>query len=569
MLAALVILAAVVLAGSTAVQLSGYALYHDELWNHPAAVSLLEGKSWRGNYEVRLLGLPLPVVSGPYQGSLKTYLLAPLLAIFGTSPAALRGIHCALGLGYLAALFWALRAVVGRRAAALVFLLPLADPNLTMFVPTDQGPFLLQNSLLAIALGALLRLLSQPQPHWVLLALGSTSLALADKLTGVPVVAVLGTAALTLGARLLGRSPGRWALAALVALAPLVPHGAYFAAHGLAELEANVGTGMAHSPPYLRRLVGLGRELTGYIAAGAAMPKSLTAHPTPSHRPLLVWVALGLSLAGGAAALRGRREPRTAALATSCLLGGMAALAAVPGLNRPWHLLQLHPLLVIAAFAGGAALTRLASPGRRWVPALRAAAGLLLAAAASWEALRTVELLRFLAERQGAHMYSPGLYALHREVAARRPQRLVCLNYSLCNPLYVLLAGRVEVVDLTWAQLSEGTQEYARHLLSSPGTVMVYRRLAGAAKPRQQEYFDWLNRTSDWLLPLLEEDGYSRQLVADDTGWEFGLVTLGERSHRGSVTPREETPSPSPGPPPPPPQSGHAARPSNRASGAA
>lgn len=198
-------------------------------------------------------------------------------------------------------------------------------------------------------------------------------------------------------------------------------------------------------------------------------------------------------------------------------------MAAVPGLNRPRHLLQLHPPLVIAAFAGCAALLRLASRGRRWSQARRGAAALLLAAVA-WETQRTVELLRFLAERQGAHIYSPGLYAVHREVAARQPQRLICLNYSVCNPLYVLLAGRVEVVDLTWAELSEGTEEYARHLLPSPGSVMVYRQVTGAAGPRQQVYFDGLNRTSDWLLPRLESNGYRRSVVADPAGVEFGLV---------------------------------------------
>lgn len=524
LLAALVVLAAGVLATSAAVQVSGYAVYHDELWNHPAAVSLLAGKSWREGYEVTVFGLSLPLVSGPYQGSLKTYLLAPLLAVFGTSPAVLRGIHCALGLLYLAALFWALRAVVARRAAALVFLLPLADPNLTMFVPTDHGPFLVQNTLLAIALGAILRLAGQPQLRWVLLALGSTSLALADKLTGVPMVAVLGIATLTLGARILGRRPGRWALAALVTVVPLMPHGAYFATTGLAELEANVGSGMARQPPYPTRIRQAFTQWAGFIASGAAMPKAMTADEPSPHRPVLVPLALLLASLGAVSVLRRTEARKEAAVAALCLALGFAAFAAVPGLNHRWHYFVLHPPLVIAAFAGFAALTRLASHGRRWSPTLRKAAALLLAAAAAWEAQRTLELLRYLAERQGAHMYSPGLYAVHREVAARQPQRLVCLNYSLCNPLYVLLAGRVEVVDLTWAELSEGTEEYARHLLSSPGSVMVYRQVTGAAGPRQQVYFDWLNRTSGWLLPRLERDGYRRLVVADAAGVEFGLI---------------------------------------------
>lgn len=522
-------LTAVVLGVCAAVQTAGYAVYHDELWNHPAAVSLLAGKSWREGYEVKVFGLPLPVVSGPYQGSLKTYLLAPWLAVLGTSPAALRGIHCALGLGYLCALYWALRTVLSRRAAALVFLLPLVDPNLTMSVPTDQGPFLLQNTLLAISLGASLRLAQRRELRWVLLALGSASLALADKLTGLPMAAALFALGMGLGVGVLGRQLKRWVLAGVVAIAPLLPHAAYFAVTGLTELEANVGAGMGGRNPYPTRLRQTVTEFSGDLAGGAVISRSLAGEQPPPHRPLLTPLALALAGLGGMAALLRRPRAAEAGLASLCLALGVVVYAAVPGLTRPWHYLQLHPPLVVAAIAGFAALTRLPSPGRRWSQARRGAAALLLVAAAAWEAQRTLELLRFLAERQGAHMYSPGLYALHREVAGRRPQRLVCLNYSLCNPLYVLLAGRVEVVDLTWAELSTGTEEYVRNLLSVPGTVMVYRQVAAAAGPRQQEYFDWLNRTSDWLLPRLEHDQALRRAAVTSSGdVEFGLVLPSE-----------------------------------------
>lgn len=523
---ALVVLAAAALAASATVQTTRYAVYHDELWNHPAAVSLLQGRSWRSAWEISVLGVPVPLVSGPYQGSVKTLVLAPLLATFGTSPGVLRGIHCGLGILYLAALFWALRAVFSRRTAAVVFLLPLADPNLTMFVPTDQGPFLLQNTFFAVAIGAMLRFAQGREFRWLLKVLAAASLALADKLTGVPLAAVLMACALALGVRVLGRSVKRWALAGLVVVVPLLPHAAYFARAGFAELKANVGSGMAQRSPYPARLRDTVTQLTGFIADGSAIPKSLTSQSPPTHRPLLAPLALVLVAIGGARALRRSQGSQTAeGLAALCFVLGVASFAAVPGLDRPWHYSVLHPPLVVAAFLGFRALVSWAGSGRPTALAVRTIAGLSVAGAALVGTARTGELISFLATRQGAHMYSPGLYQVHQHLRSREPQRIICLNYSLCNPLYVLSGGSVEPVDLTWAELSDATEQHARYLLSLPGTVVVYRHVSGAAGPAQEGYFTWLNRTSDWLLPRFQDfPELARVAVHADERTEFGLV---------------------------------------------
>ena len=518
--------AAATFAASAAIQTTGYALWHDELWNHPAAVSLLRGKSWQPAWEVSILGLPLPLVSGPYQGSIKTFALVPFLAALGTSPGVLRGVHCAFGMLYLAALYWALRGVLSRRAAAWVFLLPLADPNLTMFVPSDMGPFLLQNTFLAVALGALLRLEQYPRRRWLLLALGGASMALADKLTSAPVVAVVVILALARGVRTLGWSAPRWGLAAAVACLPMLPHAAYFARAGFAELEANVGGGLAQRSPYTDRLRNRFREFNGFIAAGSHIPQALTSEPVPRHRPLLVPLGLLLGVLGGLAASARPREGRATGVSALALPLSFAAFAAVPGLERPWHYLVLHPPLVISAFLGFACLAELARGRRGLAPALPAALTLLVAGAGAVGMARSMELLSFVAARRGAHMYSPGLYHLHQELASLAPQRLVCLNYSLCNPLYVLTSGRVEVIDLTWAEPGEGTVSYARSLSATPGTVMVYRSVSGAAGPTQASYFDWLNRTSDYLLPRLADDPeLTRRIVYWDQRAEFGVLS--------------------------------------------
>jgi|GEM_PF-6496807 hypothetical protein len=394
-----------------------------------------------------------------------------------------------------------------------------------MFVPSDMGPFLLQDTFLAVALGALLRLALQPRLRWLLLALAPASTALADKLTAVPVVAVVVVLSLASGLRLLGRSAKRWALTAAVLSLPMLPHTAYFARAGFAELHANVGSGLAQRSPYTQRLRHRFHEFTSFVAAGSPIPQALTSEPLPSHRPLLVPAGVLLAFVGGLAGLGLPRRGRAASLAALTLLGSFAAFAAVPGLERPWHYLVLHPPLVMAAFLGLACLAGLAQGRRGVVRAIPVVLTLTVASAGAVGMARSLELLSFLATRWGAHMYSPGLYQLHRELASLAPQRLVCLNYSLCNPLYVLMKGRVQVVDLTWAELAEGTESYARSLLTAPGTVLVYRSVSGAAGPQQASYFAWLNRTSDHLLPrLAAAPELTRHIAYWDQRAEFGML---------------------------------------------
>ena len=38
----------------TVVQTNHLAIYHDEMWNHPAAVALVHGISWNGPQEIRI-----------------------------------------------------------------------------------------------------------------------------------------------------------------------------------------------------------------------------------------------------------------------------------------------------------------------------------------------------------------------------------------------------------------------------------------------------------------------------------------------------------------------------------
>lgn len=269
-------------------------------------------------------------------------------------------------------------------------------------------------------------------------------------------------------------------------------------------------------------------------------PRGLPANPAPPSprpydRPLLAAAVLV-----AAAVLAASTAVQTSAYAiyhdelwnhpaAVSLLLAVAGMAAVPGLNRPWHYLMLHPFLVVAAFFGFSALTGWLGERGRIAKGAVIALAVAVALAAAREGARTVELLSFLRRHRGAHMYSPGLYELHRYLQRLAPQRLICLKYSLCNPLSVLAGGRVERVDLTWTELSDATEQFVRYLLSLPGTVVVYRQVSGAAGPAQAAHFAFSNRTSDWLLPrLLDAGGLARSVVYQQAGVEFGVVLAGQ-----------------------------------------
>ena len=83
---------------ASVIETQNIAVTHDELWDYYPAVGMLNAESLVPQQEVMIFGFPLPLVTGPYQGALKTWLIVPVLKLFGTSPAVLRGINVLLGL---------------------------------------------------------------------------------------------------------------------------------------------------------------------------------------------------------------------------------------------------------------------------------------------------------------------------------------------------------------------------------------------------------------------------------------------------------------------------------------
>ncbi len=120
-------------------------LYYDEIIQVEPSVRFLTADpsphAIPGASQVRVGSRWLPVMTQPYMGALKSQLLIPFLAIFGTSPASLRMTTLGWSLaGVLLMMLWARRALglsVALVAAALVVL----DPSFLFVSRHDWGSF--------------------------------------------------------------------------------------------------------------------------------------------------------------------------------------------------------------------------------------------------------------------------------------------------------------------------------------------------------------------------------------------------------------------------------------------
>ncbi len=444
---------------ATEVENGGFAMFHDELWNVPGTVALVRGQSWNPAYEVKIFGLRFPLVSGPYQGAFKTYLLAPVVGLCGTSPQVLRGLNAVLGWLYLAALFKAFSKLAPPRVAALVFLLPLADPNFLWFVPLDYGPFLLCLIFVALGLGALVRAVTNRSQRFLPLVALAAGLVLGDKLTSLPAalsLLILGGIVAWQRRKDLQTSVRTGLLALVLFMLPLLPFAAYFFVNGFAEFEANTHFVVPHwlkaltlkpegasrtQPPF-----SLSARLFSFVAGlkdiGSAhfIPYALSGERVTVSPPwaFAIFLALGLMAFPMSWVLsRKRGESSTCPLLAGSWLIVCAIFVAIPGLDRPWHFLQLQPFLVAAVFAGVWALNRTLTKAG-WARFVKLFLALVLALAGYRQAIRGWELGMWLRKQQGVNLTSPALYHVAQTLSREKPKRVICVNYGGCNPLYVL-----------------------------------------------------------------------------------------------------------------------------------
>ena len=123
----------------------------------------------------------LPLMVMTYVGSLKTWLLWPLLKLFGPSHAVMRLPMLAVATGSILLFFLAMRKLVPPWVAVLVTALLATDLNYLLISLYDWGPVALQHLFLTLVLYAGIRYAQEGQRRWLILASFVAGLALWDK----------------------------------------------------------------------------------------------------------------------------------------------------------------------------------------------------------------------------------------------------------------------------------------------------------------------------------------------------------------------------------------------------
>lgn len=502
----LFILAGVLFLEILLVELRDIGFSHDELWDYPAAVAALKGDSIQAQQEIVIFGYRLPLVSGPYQGAIKSWLLMPMLALAGVSPLVLRGINCVLALLYILSLYWALRALWPRQKARWLILLPFFDPTFLLFSPMDYGPFLIQTIFIALSLGFILRALNDERnaiPNMIK-ALFCASVVLAAKLTSLPFQISLCFVVLAFPRRVLRRlfSLQVLGLITLAVVVPLLPNMVYFFRQGFADALVMTQVDPTNILPYPWRvwqnikafffdfLVGQ-RFLFSFIPR-ASIPQFWPIGPIIGILLFLLSPLLFFLCRGQKQQLRGQM------FLVLFFLLFFLIFSLFSGLTRPWHYFVLHPVFIL--MSSSMALLLVSSQRLVIAKFFCIALVLLLPLASGVNIL--FKSLSVISRDQGTVLTTPELSVLQEKLGELNARKVICVSYSMCYPLYVLSGGELKVIDGAFWTLTPPDKIYVEQELAEPQTVLIYR--TEAAQTGKETYIDWLNRGAKWIA--LQED---------------------------------------------------------------
>jgi len=516
-------------------------LYQDGLWDFFPAVGMLKAHSISGPQEIKIFRYPLPLVSGPYSGALKIWILAPLLALLGTSPQTVVALNVLFGLIYLLALYWALLAVVDKTWASLVFLLPFIDANYLITVPLDDGIFVFQYIFISLAIGALFRYLVNSQLKYYWMAWFFSGCLLAQKLTSIPIVmsfaiiiAILSCRQFFQAAAALGikRAVTRFvAFPTALFLVPLVPHLIYFHKTGLNDLFAMTADGrrapyfsaLSYSVSFFSRMFD-GSDWYRRIILDTAFDFALPPY----------WAMAGIAVISCSLLLYfisndNKKYRRYTTVCIGLCICSFLLYPAFRGLDRPWHFYVLAPTficccVIAAANCASQCLIAFKRYGRIAVFLF----SIVFLSGVALSASHGIRMLNAVEAHKGACLTSPAVNDIYKEIAASNVKTVYAINYSLAYSFYVFSKGSVSVEDVAWTDLTrEKIEELFQRIKMDPKAGIAYRYCGN--KDWDPNWILWLNREPQIfdLMRQLQLEGSALNVVrrGDSRQTEFSLIT--------------------------------------------
>jgi len=450
-----------------------------------------------------------------YLGTVKTWLYAPILRLFGTGVWAVREPALLMGAAGIWLFYVLLRRTNGERAAVLGAWLLAMDSVYLLTTCFDWGPVVLQHLLEIGAMAALVRFYQDRRERFLALAFFLFGLVMWDKALAAWMLFGIGMGVLlVMPRRVLGRLTARRAgialLAFVVGALPLV---LFNAQNHWETFRGNFKRDFSDLPGKSRMLMNTvnGQGLFGYMTGedqdtprphppGGAVQwiSELAGHPRHNLTLYACLLAILLLVFARGDALR---TVMVSLIAMAVAWIQMAITAGAGGSVH--HTVLLWPLPVtIVAVSFAAASRRL---GRAGLPAL-AAVGLVLIVS---HLLVTNEYY-FQVTRDGAGSvsWSDAIFPLADAVKAIPAKYVFCIDWGYLDSLRLLSHGKLK--------LREGSDPVNKPELTPEDRAEIVRRVADPeslfiGRAKAGEVFQGVTEKT---VRIAADAGYTRQMVA-------------------------------------------------------
>jgi hypothetical protein len=473
----------------------------------------------------RLFGIPVMVMD--YYGALKSYLYAPIFALFGTTPATIRWpviLLSAVSLGLIYALG---RLTFGALGAAMLAVLAAADPVFIWLTKVDYGPIVLMMVLKLGALYAFYRALlaRSATPLWIVAV--CCALGVFDKLNFIWFVIALGVAAVTLFPRELAATYRRGRLAFVAPVAVLATTMTIAGVAVIAPLfaAAQRAGGALGLLDRLRWIAGRyartmdGREVYAFITGATLDRPGVVNYVTAAALVVLLGLWIVRARRRASAGLRAFRLTLRERLVAAYVVMFVVIAAQIVVTRRaggPHHQMMLYPIPFMLIVAAATWLVRWASRAssrsvaRSRLLVARAVAALAIGSlVASEVAVSRAYAAAFTTEDRVAVRWSPRIYDLARYLDAQRVDRIVFADWGMQNQVYALGTERTRRAtrDLWLAFRRPGAPEHEAQLLADDFhghsvLVVMHPRGEEMVPSAQDNFLAWARARGMTLRPV-------------------------------------------------------------------
>lgn len=497
----------------------------EELTDFTSAVAMNNGESVSPS--VRIMGRYIPFVNSPYMGAMRTWIIAPVISSFGTSMYVVRFLNIISAMIYLMCLYWALRVIVGKSLALLVFLIPVFDSKFLLYAPFDYGPFLYQLIFISLSLGGMFRFFINKDIKWWFFANFMIGSILAQKITSLPVFVALflinNLYYLKLNiknifsVRVLQDIVG----SVFLFMLSLAPNIFYFYKYGFSDF-----IGITADPekinfvtywPKLKEIFKI--FLASFDGVFWARGSTLVKEINPIL-PVFGYTSFLTILITLIYSFKKKLKKSYLWLAFSVFLLSLLLFTLVRGLTRSHHYFVLQPiwmsLFIIAC-----------SYIYRSLDLKRAKLILLLSVVIPifFMTINSSFLLIQIYRYKGAALSSMAIDNVVKSMSALSAKKVYGLNFSISSQIYFLSNGVIKGENLTWTPLNKDQLSvYIDKVKNDPGSYLVARRATNY--DWSKDWMEYLNRDVELndLITYPEKYGVKTTVFSDNRGTSFYII---------------------------------------------